>query len=66
MRAAPSVTLYNAHTGATASVYLQNAASSVAANVVTINQLNASITLGGVSFQAHDVAKMHFTAAAEI
>jgi hypothetical protein len=66
MRAAPSVTLYNAHTGATSSAYMQNAASSVATNVVTINQINASIMLGGVSFQAHDVAKMHFTAAAEL
>lgn len=66
MRAAPSVTLYNAHTGVTASVYLQNAASSVAANAVTINQINASVMLSGVSFPAHDVAKMHFTAAAEL
>lgn len=66
MRATPSLTVYNAHTGATSSVYLQNAAASVAANFVTANQINACIMLMGVSFQARDVAKMHFTAAAEL
>jgi hypothetical protein len=45
---------------------MQNAAASVAANFVTANQINACIMLMGVSFQAHDVAKMHFTAAAEL
>jgi hypothetical protein len=66
MRASPTVTLYNPHTGAVGSAWAQNAAASLAAAVGNRSGSFASLVLSGQSAEAHDLIEFHATASCEI
>ena len=65
MRAAPTITLYSPHTGASGKAYAQNAAADLAASAFTVSDATASILLNGVSTLAADLGRFHATVSAE-
>ncbi len=66
MRTNPTINLYNPHTGATGSAWMQNAANSQP--VLAASQSSASVSpyLNAATVAQGDVAKLHLTASSEL
>jgi hypothetical protein len=66
MRAPPTVTVYNPHTGAAGSAWLQNAAVSASATIGLAAIKQTFLVLNNVSVAARDMIKFHYVADARL
>lgn len=66
MRAVPTMTIYNPHTGSTGSIWAQNAATSLAASAGNVSENSTSAQLNNQVVNSNDNLKVHMIASAEL